>query len=152
MAAEFTRSIYIGAPAEEVWEWLVEPEKMREYALSHVVKRPRAAGEPIEYAGKLAGHVVIAGTILELVEGRRLVHTFQFQFEPLEEPSRVSFELLRYGDRMCCLQLRHDQLDPESQTYSGISTSWEVFLSSLKTIAETGNPLPWPGRTVGPRE
>ena len=142
----FTRRVYIGAPAEEVWPWLVEPERVWDYSPSALVERPTAPGDPIQYTSKVGGQVLIDGTVEEIVEGRRLVHTFQFQIEPPEPPSRVVLELVRYGERMCCLELRHEDLDPEGETYRSVAASWDVILSSLKTLLETGRPLPWPGR------
>lgn len=141
-----TRRIYIGAPVEVVWEWLLEPELVHRYSLADLRRRPAAPGEPLEYASRLGGQVVIAGTVHELVEGRRFVHTFQFQSEEPEAPSMVTWELLRYGSEMCLLSLRHEGLAPRGETVSSVNTSWDVILSSLKTVIETGQPLPWPSR------
>lgn len=146
----FSRNVYIGAPAEEVWPWLVEPERMREYSLCYLRSRPEAVGDPVALLSKLGGQTIVEGTVEELIEERKLVHSYQFELEYPEPPSRVSFELLRYGDRMCCLQLRHEGLLAGGQTLASVSTSWDVILSSLKTLIETGHPLPWPGRKAGP--
>jgi hypothetical protein len=140
------RNVYLGAPAEEVWPWLVEPERMRDYSLCYLRARPEAVGDPVALLSKLGGQVIAEGVVEELIEERKLVHTYQFELEYPEPVSRVSFELLRYGDRMCCLQLRHEGLLVGGQTLSSVSTSWDVILSSLKTLIETGHPLPWPNR------
>jgi uncharacterized protein YndB with AHSA1/START domain len=142
----FARRTYIGAPVEEVWPWLVEPELVERYALWLLEERPAATGDRVRCASRLGGQLLAEGEVLEIVEGRKLVHTFRFQLDPPEETSRVSLELLRYGDEMCCLELRHEELDPEGQTLASVSTSWDVALSSLKTLLETGRPLPWPER------
>lgn len=149
--ASLVRNVYIAAPAEEVWPWLVEPERTRRYSLCYLAETPDTVGAPIAYLSNLGGHVVVEGMIEELVPGRKLVHTYQFQEEYPEPPSRVSLELLRYGDAMCCLQLRHEGLVPGGSTLGSVSTSWDVILSSLKTLIETGRPLPWPGRNPAPR-
>jgi hypothetical protein len=146
----FSRNVYLGAPAEEVWPWLVEPERMREYSLCYLRSRPEAVGDPVVLLSKLGGQPIVEGTVEELIEERKLVHSYRFELEYPEPPSRVSFELLRYGERMCCLQLRHEGLLAGGQTLASISTSWDVILSSLKTLVETGHPLPWPGRKTGP--
>lgn len=140
------RRVYIGAPAETVWSWLVEPERVEQYHLSLLQQRPSAPGDRIEYVGKVGYQPLVAGTVLELVETRRLVHTFQFQFADPDPESRVSFELIRYGEEMCCLELRHEGLLRGSETERTVGHSWDVMLSSLKTIVETGRPLPWPSR------
>lgn len=140
------RNVYLAAPAEEVWPWLVEPDRMRDYSLCYLRTRPVAVGDPVALLGKLGGQVIAEGVVEELIEERKLVHTYQFELEYPEPASRVSFELLRYGDQMCCLQLRHEGLLAGGQTLSSVSTSWDVILSSLKTLIETGHPLPWPNR------
>jgi uncharacterized protein YndB with AHSA1/START domain len=143
------RRIFIGAPAEEVWRWLVEPELSRQYSLADLFSRPNAPGDPMQYFSKLGSHLLIDGEVEEIVEGRKLVHTFQFQSEEPEPQSRVSYELLRYGEAMCCLELRHAGFEPDSDTFRSVSSSWDVLLSSLKTLVETGRPLPWPRRNRG---
>jgi hypothetical protein len=147
-----TRNVYVAAPAETVWLWLVEPERTREYSLCCLRERPLAVGDPITFVSKLGGQVIVEGVVEELVEGRKLAHSYQFQEEYPEPPSRVTFELLRYGDAMCCLQLRHEGLIPGGSTLASVSTSWDVILSSLKTLIETGKPLPWPGRKASVSE
>jgi uncharacterized protein YndB with AHSA1/START domain len=142
----FKRRVYIGAPTETVWEWLVDPEKCRQYSLSNLEARPSAVGDPIRYLGKIGWQLLIAGTVEEILEGRRLVHSFEFQFDPPDPPSRVTYELIRFGDAMCCLELTHDGLAPGTETLDSVTRSWDVTLSSLKTLIETGHPLPWPSR------
>lgn len=141
-----TRRVYIGAPAEEVWPWLVEPERVEQYHLSLLKSRPEKPGDPVEYLGKLGYQPLVCGTVLELVETRRLVHTFQFQFADPDPESRVTYELVRYGEAMCGLEIRHEGLVPGTETERTVGHSWDVMLSSLKTIIETGKPLPWPSR------
>jgi hypothetical protein len=140
------RRIFIGAPAAAVWPWLVEPELSQQYSLSDLQARPAAVGDPVQYYSKLGFQPLIEGVVEEIVEGRKLVHTFQFLFDPPDPPSRVSYELIRYGDEMCCIELRHEGLLRETETLDSVSTSWDVTLSSLKTLLETGKPLPWPRR------
>ena len=141
-----SRRIYVGAPTETVWEWLVDPDRVYEYHLLSMQSRPMAVGDPLEYASKLAGHVVVHGEVREWMEARRLVHTFQFESDFPEEPSQVTWELLRYGDAMCLLTLTHERLTRGGETYASVQNSWDVILSSLKTVVETGRPLPWPSR------
>jgi uncharacterized protein YndB with AHSA1/START domain len=140
------RRVYLAAPAEAVWPWLVEPERVRLYALCDLEARPTAPGVPIRYLNRLAGTPVIEGVVEEIIEGRRLAHSFQFQFDPPDPPCRVRYEILRCGDEMCCLEVRHEGLVPGTETCESVATSLEVTLSSLKTLLETGRPLPWPAR------
>jgi hypothetical protein len=45
---------------------------------------------------------------------------------------------------MSSLILTHDDFIKETQTYKDISSGWPIILSSLKTLLETGEELPWP--------
>jgi hypothetical protein len=100
----------------------------------------------MQFTHRLAGHLLIDGEVLEWVEGRHLAYSYVFQHEYPEPPSRVALELLRYSDRMCCLELRHEDLLAGGEAWEDASRSWDVALSSLKTLLETGQPLPWPSR------
>jgi uncharacterized protein YndB with AHSA1/START domain len=140
------RRIYIGAPAEEVWPWLVEPERVERYHLAMLKKRPAAVGDRIEYLGKIGYQTVVEGVVEELVETRKLVHTYNFHLDEEEADSRVSYELVRYGDEMCCLEVTHSGLREGGETHRTVDRSWDITLSSLKTVIETGKPLPWPQR------
>jgi uncharacterized protein YndB with AHSA1/START domain len=140
------RRVFIGAPAEVVWEWLWEPARVEQYGPANLEARPAAVGDPVRYLGKLTWEPVSTGTVEELVEGRRLVHTFEMALPEPDPPSRVTYELIRYGEDMCCLELRHDGLLDHTETFNTVSQGWDVTLSSVKPIVETGKPLPWPAR------
>ena len=141
-----TRRIYLGRPAETVWRWLVDPELVRCYHLADLAGYPEKVGDPMQFTHRLAGHLLIAGEVLEWVEGRRLSYSYTFLREELEPPSRVTMELIRYGEHMCRLDLRHDELLVGGETWTDVDFFWDIALSALKTWVETGQALPWPGR------
>jgi uncharacterized protein YndB with AHSA1/START domain len=91
---------------------------------------------------------MLEGEVIEVVPGRRLVHTFIHR-EPnpadQDPPSRVTWEIEPMGD-VCKLTLTHEHYRGESVTYKGTLTGWNPVLSGLKTLLETGKPLniPWP--------
>lgn len=145
----FFRRLFIGAAPEEVWEWLLEPERVEQYSLTMLEARPRAAGDPIRYLHRLTWQPVVSGVVEELVDARRLVHTYEMQLPEPDPVSRVTLELLRYGEGICCLELLHEGLYRHTETFNSVSRSWDVLLSSLKTVIETGKPLPWPSRRRG---
>jgi hypothetical protein len=47
---------------------------------------------------------------------------------------------------MCCIELKHEGLEPNTDTLDSVTSGWDISLSSLKTLIETGRPLPWPSR------
>jgi uncharacterized protein YndB with AHSA1/START domain/DNA-binding transcriptional ArsR family regulator len=58
-----------------------------------------------------------------------------------EERSKVTFELEPLGD-LVKLTVVHDGLEPDGLVVSMISHGWPRVLSTLKTLLETGEPLP----------
>lgn len=58
-----------------------------------------------------------------------------------ERRSRVTFELEALGDTVK-LTVVHDDFEPGSTAATMVRHGWPVFLSSLKTLLETGEPLP----------
>ena len=58
-----------------------------------------------------------------------------------ERRSRVAFDIEPVGE-VVKLTVVHDDFQPGSTAASMVSNGWPVFLSSLKTLLETGEPLP----------
>ena len=58
-----------------------------------------------------------------------------------ESRSKVTFDLEPIGDQVK-LTVVHDDFAPDSPLPGMISQGWPVLLSSLKTLLETGKPLP----------
>ena len=97
-------------------------------------------GGKISYGGESE---MITGKIVEFEEPKRLVHTFKFagSYDP---ETQVAYEIESIGDAMCSLTISHTGFQAEDQTFADIAGGWPVIASSLKTILETGHPLPWP--------
>lgn len=60
-----------------------------------------------------------------------------------ESRSKVTFEIEPAG-QMVKLTVTHDGFDDDSQILKDVSEGWLPLLSSLKTLLETGEPLPEP--------
>ena len=68
----------------------------------------------------------------------------EFQASLAAEPrSKVTFEIEPAGP-MVKLTVLHDGFEPGSTVLDGISQGWPAILASLKTLLETGEPLPSP--------
>ncbi|HEX3920746.1 MAG TPA: SRPBCC domain-containing protein [Streptosporangiaceae bacterium] len=68
----------------------------------------------------------------------------EFQANLAAEPrSKVTFEIEPAGP-MVKLTVLHDGFEPGSAVLDGISQGWPAILASLKTLLETGEPLPSP--------
>jgi hypothetical protein len=57
-----------------------------------------------------------------------------------ERRSRVAFEIEPVGDTVK-LTVIHDDFEPGSTAATMVRNGWPIFLSSLKTLLETGEPL-----------
>ena len=84
----------------------------------------------------------LTGKILEVIPERKLVHTFSFPPSG-DTPSRTSYEIEPVaGSDIVKLTVTHDDFEGETETYKGTSGGWPILLNSLKSLLETGEPLP----------
>ena len=58
----------------------------------------------------------------------------------LAKHSRLTIDIELYTDTLVRLTVTHDELD--EAMLNGISGGWPTILSNLKTLLETGRPLP----------
>ncbi len=137
----FEQTIFIGVPADKVWDALINPDVVKEYYLAPLAKIDLKVGGEMYYGS--AEHKMIDGKIEALESGKKLVHSFAFGHRPDDSPSRVTYEIIEM-DKMCALKLTHDGFTEDSATFVDVSGGWPVILSSLKTLLETNGKLPWP--------
>lgn len=139
---EYVYVTYIAAPAQRIWDAIVQPEFARQY-WGHGNISDWKPGSPWKHQDAETGEIKMTGKVVESMPPQRLVITW---FHPKDEgnPSehtRVTFEL-EPVDSMTRLTVIHDQLVPGSSMDKGIRQGWPRVLSSLKTFLETGKPLP----------
>lgn len=133
---------YIAATADKVWQALTKPEITEKYWFDTRIESDWQIGSPIIY--RRHGLITDEHLVLTVEPGRLLRHTFH----PLltdrfrkEAPSTVSFEIGDLG-ALVCLTLTHGDFAENSVVFRARSESWPMVLSSLKTLLETGRPLP----------
>ena len=61
-----------------------------------------------------------------------------------EPPSRIAWEIEEPTPGVCLLTLTHDEFPPGSVVHRDVGEGWPHILSSLKSLLETGEPLPAP--------
>jgi len=138
--------VFINAPAQRIWDAITKPEFTRRYFHGTSVESDFKAGSP--YRSYLSGDrgLAVEGDVLESHPPRRLVHTWVARYDPelaAEQPSRVTWEIDERGGGMCLLTVVHDQLEDAPKTAQSVSgEGWMYVLSGLKTLLETGEPLP----------
>jgi DNA-binding transcriptional ArsR family regulator/uncharacterized protein YndB with AHSA1/START domain len=151
---EFVYTIYIKTTPERLWEALTNPAFTSRWWQT-TFETDWAVGSTMIWDN----HGVIiedpAQVVLEAEPFTRLSytwHTFSPEmrerfddevFDKLasERRSRATFELEPVGDQVK-LTVIHDDFEPGSLAATMVRNGWPVFLSSLKTLLETGEPLP----------
>jgi uncharacterized protein YndB with AHSA1/START domain len=136
-----SQAVYIKASLEQVWDALTNPDITEKYWGNTRIESDWEAGSEILYVRN--GEVMDRHRILEVTRAAKLVHTFQPLFgEFKDEPaSQVSIEL-QDGGQVVRLALLHDHFPPDSKVFLACSEGWPWILSALKTLLETGSPLP----------
>ncbi len=143
-AARHQYEIYIRATPEQVWEALLDPAFTRQYFHGTAFDRPPVQGEPFR-TSLPDGSPAIEGTIEMLDPPRRLVHTWHtlYDAELAAEPvSRVEWHVEPAGEELTRLRLVHGDLAQSPKTWANVEHGWVWILDGLKTLLETGDPLP----------
>ncbi|MFE9661077.1 SRPBCC domain-containing protein [Streptomyces sp. NPDC005955] len=155
----FVHTTYIRAGAEQLWRALTDPALTRRYWQVELRSDWRT-GSPMTWV--LADGTVIEDpeqVVVDATPYRRLAYTWH-TFTPAfaasvglggtvherlvaEGRSTVSFALEPLGE-VVKLTVVHEGPVPDSTVVAMVSEGWPLVLSSLKTLVETGEPLPEP--------
>jgi uncharacterized protein YndB with AHSA1/START domain len=145
---KFVYTLHINTTPEKLWDALTKPEFTQQYWGGRRVQSDWTAGASIKHL-KPDGAVELRGEVLQADPPRRLSYTFTSPARdgvPEEKPTRVTFEIaVTFG--VTKLTIIHDGFDRDSRLFLEVANGWQAILSSLKTLLETGAPLPftWKG-------
>ncbi|GAA3384884.1 MULTISPECIES: SRPBCC family protein [Streptomyces] len=155
---------YIQADPARVWQALTDPAYTRRY-WGLTFETDWAVGSTMDWVERGARTHDPEQVVLDCVPDRRLSytwHTFSPQWaasagiaeelraELAGEPrTRVTYEIEPVGDTLARLTVRHEGFTPGGTLQRMCSGAWPMLVSSIKTLLETGAPLPEPG--PGPR-
>jgi uncharacterized protein YndB with AHSA1/START domain len=135
---------YIRATPEQVFAALTDPAFTRLYFHGTAFDRPPVQGEP--YRTSLPdGSPAVDGTIEVLEPPHRLVLTWHTLYDAdlaAEPVSRVEWQVDPAGDGLTRLRLVHGDLAQSPKTWANVEHGWVWILDGLKTLLETGAPLP----------
>jgi uncharacterized protein YndB with AHSA1/START domain len=136
--------IYVRAPLETVFAALTDPELTRRYFHHTAYAQPPVQGEP--YLTTLPdGRPAVDGVIEVLDPPHRLVQTWHVRYDPAleaEPAGRVEWLLSEAGAGLTRVRLTHGDLAFSPLTWAHVKDGWVWVLDSLKTLLETGTPLP----------
>lgn len=136
--------IVIKAPPERVWEAITTPEFTARYYYGCTLKTDLTAGSPFTYH-KPSGAPIVEGEVILSDPPNRLVHTYHSLWPPMNKdaPTKVTWELESMPGGLTKVTVVHEDFQGETATYKGLqSGGWAWILSNMKTLLETGEPLP----------
>jgi uncharacterized protein YndB with AHSA1/START domain/DNA-binding transcriptional ArsR family regulator len=138
--------VFIRATPQQVWDAITRPEFTSRYFYgSHIDPDLKVGGPYRSYSDPGQESVLVEGEVLELDQPRRFVHTWHALYDPAtaaDPPSRVTWEIEPADGGVCKLTVVHDGFEDENATYKSVSGGWEWILSNMKSLLETGEPLP----------
>jgi uncharacterized protein YndB with AHSA1/START domain len=153
---EFVYTTYISTTPERLWQALTDPAFTRRYWNS-AFDTDWQPGSTMTWDNQGVRIADPEQVVLEADPYRRLSYTWHtftpelataIHFDPetyrqaaAEPRSKVTFDIEPAGERVK-LTVVHDGFEPGSVVLQSVSTGWPQVLSALKTLLETGAPLP----------
>jgi uncharacterized protein YndB with AHSA1/START domain len=150
--------VYIRATPQAIWDAITKPEWTERYGYpsrAHWEPELRAgatyrafATEEMQKGG--LPEVAVIGEVIEADPPRKLVQTWQAQWEPVEAVTRLTYEIEEGADGgVTKLTVTHDltgapalaQMVGGGLESTGAGGGWTQVLSDLKTLLETGRGL-----------
>ncbi|MFC3996838.1 ArsR/SmtB family transcription factor [Nocardiopsis sediminis] len=154
----FVYTTYIKTTPERLWQALTDPAfTSRYWGVSF--DTDWAVGSPMTWQEHGNSTADPAQVVLESVPGRRLSYTWHTFTEEwaraagvsadvlaeliAERRSKVTFDIEPL-EGMVKLTVVHDDFEPGGTLRDMVGQGWPALLSGLKTLLETGDPLPSP--------
>ena len=145
---KLVNQVFIRAPQARVWEAITKPEFTARYFYGCVLKADLVVGGSFTYLTPDGSGTMLEGQVLACDPPRRLVHSYRSLWGPLaaDAPTRVTWEVEAMPNDVTKLTVIHEDFDGETATFKGLAGGgWAWILSSLKTLLETGEPMPAQG-------
>ena len=136
--------IIINAPQEQVWKAITTPEFTSRYYYGCTLKTDLTVGSPFTYH-MYDGSPIVEGEVVACEQPNRLVHTYHSLWPPMNEdaPTRVKWELESMPGGVTRVTVVHEEFEGQTATYKGLQGGgWAWILSNMKTLLETGEPMP----------
>jgi uncharacterized protein YndB with AHSA1/START domain len=139
--------IFIKAPRERVWSALIDPEYTTQYFHGTRFESSFEPGGPFVNRLVEADRPAADGTIEVFEPPSRLVYTWHVLYDTAmseEPPGRVEWTLTPANEdgSVTRVTLRHGDLALSPKTWENVRIGWVGIIDSLKTLLETGEPLP----------
>jgi DNA-binding transcriptional ArsR family regulator/uncharacterized protein YndB with AHSA1/START domain len=153
----FVYATYISTTPERLWQALTEPAFTKRYWETSFTT-DWTAGSPMTWDNHGVLITDPEQVVIESDPFRRLSYTWHSMTPELAERfgwdadfltklageprSTVTFEIEPAGEGVVKLTVVHDGFGPDSTIAGMVSVGWPAVVASLKTLLETGDPLP----------
>lgn len=134
--------VYIKTTPERLWQAITDGSMTAQYYYGTRVEGIDMVGQEYRYLGE-GDFVMLSGKVVEVDPPRKLVTTFEPHWEETSHSSKVTYTITPEGE-VCKLTLLHEGLIPGESISEGVKRGWAQIISSLKSLLETGQPLPQP--------
>jgi uncharacterized protein YndB with AHSA1/START domain len=137
----FVYVTYIETTAEKLWQALTDADFTERYWFGHRLTSDWKVGSAYQFTNQ--GKPMVEGEVLVSDPPQRLAYSWYNRKEEAkgEGTSRVTFDLEPRG-KVVKLTVTHDELGEDGKTLRAISGGWPMVIASLKSLLETGQPLP----------
>ena len=148
MRSKFVYVTYIRTTPQKLWDALTKPEFIRQYWFNMTQECEWKKGSSWKMLFS-DGRVADQGEIVEIEQPRRVVFRWsnQFREELKAEGTAICTYEIECDGELCKLTVLHEIAAEPSKFIEAVSTGWPKILSSLKSLLETGTPLPRPADT-----
>jgi uncharacterized protein YndB with AHSA1/START domain len=135
---------FIRASAEDVWRAITDPTFTQRYFHRTTFESSLERGAPFRMVLP-DGRDAVVGEIEVVEPNHRLVMTWRFLYDAAlaeERPSRVEWVLTEGDAGVTKVTTIHRDLGASPLTSAKVADGWTWVLQSMKTLVETGEPLP----------
>jgi uncharacterized protein YndB with AHSA1/START domain len=136
--------IFINATPEQVWEAITDPDFTRQFFYNGSVQSDFKPGASLTYIDQRDGSLQIEGIVVEADKPRRLVLDEKYVWDPdvaADPVHREVWEIEPLG-KVCKLTVSFYEVALDCATMRSILGGIPFIVSGLKTLLETGKPLP----------
>jgi uncharacterized protein YndB with AHSA1/START domain len=145
MSEKFVYVTYIRTTPQKLWDALTDPVFQKQYWFD--MHQDSAWTKGASWTMLFPdGRIADAGEIVEVDPPRRAVIRWRNEFRPElagEGWALCTYEIEQDGET-CKLTVLHEIDAVKSRFIEAVSGGWPKILSSLKSLLETGKPLPRP--------
>jgi DNA-binding transcriptional ArsR family regulator/uncharacterized protein YndB with AHSA1/START domain len=134
---DYVLQTYIRTTQDALWEALTNPDKTQHYYYASRLKTDLKKGGAFQYYDADGG-LMLDGEIVEIDPKSRIVSTFMPTWAAGAELTRVTFLVEQMGE-VCRFTITHHEY---AKSRSGAENGWPLIASGLKTLLETGKPMP----------